>query len=346
MSSKYIKIISILSIITLNICIGIGQAFADEHKNYTQQQNLSFLLGDNLKKSVIRQKVSPEPLSEKLYYGNKNILIIGDSLAVGWDGKQVLSKNYPFMLNKILKPKSLDNSFSSSGSQISGNSNGKPIFDLSNNVSRILKGNNIKHTDIVIIELGVNDLNYSNNNLGYVQQRLQSNIQRLRNANPKIKIFGILPVASFIANKKSNYSIIQLKRSLADVYSSFGIPVLDVNTLGIANSSSDLGDKLVHPTKKTYKQIAFAAGNWMKNDYIMSTYEHNGKKNFKSDGWQTNESNELQFAINNVLQSDYHEIDGKRYYFDPKTKKLIKNENVKFLGKEWYADKQGKLFKR
>lgn len=108
MSSKYIKIISILSIITLNFCIGIGQAFADEHKNHTQQQNLSFLLDDNLKRSVIKQEVSPESLSEKLYYGNKNILIIGDSLAVGWDGKQVLSKNYPFMLNKILKPKSLD----------------------------------------------------------------------------------------------------------------------------------------------------------------------------------------------------------------------------------------------
>lgn len=45
---------------------------------------------------------------------------------------------------------------------------------------------------------------------------------------------------------------------------------------------------------------------------------------FLSNGWQTNELGERQYARNNILLVDWQLIDGTWYYFDPKTKALKK----------------------
>lgn len=335
MSSKYIKFSMFVVTILLILSFPKNLIFANELITKTPQNGLlSPVARQN--KVLPTSKDETRILSNEIYYSNKRILIIGDSLSVGWDGKHILKDNYPTILKQILRPRTLDNSFSSAGSQISGN----------DNVSRILTGNTIKNTDVVVLEIGINDLDYSRNNLGYVQQKLQANIQRLRNANPAIKTFGILPVTSYMPIKQSNYAINQLKSALTDVYFSFGIPVLNVTDFGVANSPSDLGDKLVHPNQKTYRQMAKVISNWMNSNYIMLSDEHESKQVFSSNGWQKNESNQWQYAVNNVLQSDYHEINGCSYYFDPKTKALVTNRNIKYLGNRWYADKTGALLKR
>lgn len=45
---------------------------------------------------------------------------------------------------------------------------------------------------------------------------------------------------------------------------------------------------------------------------------------FLSNGWQTNELGERQYARNNILLVDWQLIDGTWYYFDPTTKALKK----------------------
>lgn len=344
MFSKYIKFSLMIATVLFILSFPKNGVSANVLDPKTPQ-NIKLLPPVKQHRLLTTRKDDTNLLSNEIYFGNKRILIIGDSLSVGWDGKQVLKNNYPTILKRLLKPKSLNNAFSSAGSQISGNNNGTPIFDLSNNVSRILTTNIIKRTDIVVIEIGINDLDYSRNNLGYVQQRLQANIQRLRQANPAIKIFGILPVNSYMPVKQGDYAINQLKRALTDVYLSFGIPVLNVTDFGVANSPADLGNKLVHPTQKTYRQMATVISSWMNSNYIMLADEHNSKQLFNSNGWQKNESNQWQYAINNVLQSDYHEINGHGYYFDPKTKALVTNRNIKYLGSQWYINKVGEVFK-
>ncbi|MFL2044517.1 SGNH/GDSL hydrolase family protein [Weissella hellenica] len=345
MSSKYIKFSMFVVAVLLMLSFPKNLVYANGLVTKAPQTGILSPVTRQIK-VLAASKDETRILSNEIYYGNKRILIIGDSLSVGWDGTQVLKDNYPTVLKRLLNPKTLNNSFSSAGSQIAGNNNGTPIFDLSNNVSRILKGNTIKNTDIIVLEIGINDLDYSRNNLGYVQQKLQANIQRLRNANPTIKIFGILPVTSYMPIKQSNYAIDQLKRALTDVYFSFGIPVINVTDFGVANYPSDLGDKLVHPNQTTYRQMAKVISHWMTSNYIMLSGEHDSKQLFSSNGWQKNESNQWQYAVNNVLQSDYHEINGRSYYFDPKTKALVTNRNIKYLGNQWYADKTGVLLKR
>ena len=283
------------------------------------------------------------PLTTQLYFRDKHILMIGDSLAVGWNGKRNIQKNYPSLLQQYLQPVSLINTFSSSGSEIAGNAAGKPTFDLTNNVSRLLQGDTLKQTDIVIIELGINDLNFGHNNLGYVQQRLQENIQRLRYANPNLKIFGVLPLTSYMQHKTSSYSLLELKQALQKVYQSFGIPTINLKDLGIGNSQADLGDRLVHPTQQTYQKMALALSNWLNANYLAANREHASRQLFISDGWQINEQNQVQYAKHNVLLTDYHKINKKRYYFNPDTKALVTNQNISYLGKHWQVNKHGQL---
>ena len=146
---------------------------------------------------------------------------------VGWEGKSNVTKSAPEVLSKTLSLTNLNNQYSISGSQISGNRSNSTMMDLTNKVSAMLADENFKQADILLLAMGVNDLNYSDNNLGYVQQRLQYNIIRLKNANRKLKIVGILPFCSYLSNKQSDYSISELQDGLQEVYESFSIPALD-----------------------------------------------------------------------------------------------------------------------
>lgn len=279
------------------------------------------------------------------FYHDKNIWIIGDSLAVGWDGKRTVPKNYPTLIGEKLEPKVLQDSYASSGSQISGNQDGTPTYDMSNNVQRVINDKKFSDADILIIELGVNDLNYSSNNLGYVQQRLQHNIKRLRKANPKVKIFGILPFASYQKNKASQYSVNNLKEALTKVYNSFGIPVLNWKNTKVAHGPSKLGDHLVHPTQATYKKMANAISDWLLKDSNLNVNEHDSTLTFVSNGWQVDEQGKRQYAKNNKFVIGFKNIDGKTYYFDPKTKGLLENQFISSDGVKYYADSDGSVIK-
>ncbi|RZQ58365.1 SGNH/GDSL hydrolase family protein [Weissella paramesenteroides] len=279
------------------------------------------------------------------FYHDKSIWVIGDSLAVGWDGQRNVAKNYPTLVGEKLKPRVLQASYASSGSQISGNQNGTPTYDMSNNVQRVINDQQFSDANILIIELGVNDLNYSSNNLGYVQQRLQSNIKKLRKANPKIKIFGILPFASYQQNKASQYSMNDLQDALTKVYSSFGIPVLNWENTHVAHESADLGDHLVHPTQATYEKMANTISDWLLEDSNLNVTEHDSTVNFVSNGWQVDEQGERQYAENNTLVTGFKNINGKTYYFDPKTKGLLKNQFITSDGQRYYVDTDGSVIK-
>src|SRR5699024_7599643 len=135
--------------------------------------------------------------------------------------------------------------------QISGNQQIRTV-DLTNNVSKIILDSQFQSADILLLSLGVNDLNYSDNNIGYVQQRLQTNIMRLYSANPNIKIMGLLPFESYMKDKRSYYRLAELRMALTEVYQSFGIPVLNWRQAGFSYDYFSVKDG-VHPNSMTYK---------------------------------------------------------------------------------------------
>ncbi|WP_242952981.1 SGNH/GDSL hydrolase family protein [Weissella paramesenteroides] len=166
-----------------------------------------------------------------LYFRNKKIWIVGDSLMVGWDGTKLLKNNCPKLISQALRPKVINNRYSFSGAQISGNRN-QGTVDLTNNVSQIILNSQFKSVDILLLSLGINDLNYSDNNIGYIQQRLQANIIRLKSNNSNAVIIGILPFESYLKTKNRQYKLQEIRAALTEVYQSFGIPVLSWQQAG------------------------------------------------------------------------------------------------------------------
>lgn len=260
-------------------------------------------------------------LTELAYFTDKNIWIIGDSLMIGWDGKRVVSNSCPKIIERLLQLNLLDARYSFSGAQISGNRTVKTV-DLTNNVTNIIEDNEFKNADYLLIALGVNDLNYSDNNLGYVQQRLQSNICRLKQVNSDLKIMGIVPFDSYLEKKASKYTLRELQNALIETFNSFGIPVINWQQSSFSYSQYSLNDG-VHPTQDVYQQMGYMIANFIVHSRSMMP-NVNDKNNtlFLSNGWQTNELGDKQYAQNNMLLVDWQLIDGVWYYFDPKTKAL------------------------
>lgn len=171
------------------------------------------------------------------------------------------------------------------------------------------------------MSLGVNDLNYSDNNIGYVQQRLQTNIMRLYSANPNIKIMGLLPFVSYLKAKSSHYRLEELQIALTKVYQSFGIPVLNWQQAGFSYDYLSIKDG-VHPNSMTYKLMSTTIVNFMVLNRAVMPLDISNQSLFVSNGWQTNEQGQRQYAKNNILLTDWQIIDQTAYYFDPITKAL------------------------
>ncbi|MDK9677023.1 GDSL-type esterase/lipase family protein [Weissella cibaria] len=307
------------------------------------------------------QPVETPEQSENNYFNYQNVWVVGDSLAVGWDGNQVVKQNYPTLLANIIKPESMHAGYASSGSQISGNQNGPgdKTYDLTNNLKRVTADPQFKNAESLVLEIGVNDLNYSDNSLGYVQQRLQKNIRTMRAANPKLVIYGVLPIPSYMGGNNLNvkgqagYTFNQLADALKQVYTSFGIPVLDWRQAGYqvvtdANRQQTLGDHEVHPTQDTYAKMADLMAQWMievstADNSNLAENEHDSKTNFISNGWQTDESGNREYATNSVLASGFKNINGQGYFFNPSNNGLLKGKNQLATagGKTYYVATDG-----
>ena len=311
--------LGIKAILTIFVCLlGLGI----NHEHNVMAHALSFHTSHPKKYHVltaVRKKDGQSNLPKLLYFQNKKVWIVGDSLMVGWDGTKLLKKNCPKFISQDIHSR-VNNDYSFSGAQISGNQQMR-TFDLTNNVSKIILDPQFQSADILLLSLGVNDLNYSDNNIGYVQQRLQTNIMRLYSANPNIKIMGLLPFASYLKDKSSHYRLEELQIALAKVYQSFGIPVLNWRQAGFSYDHFSIKDG-VHPNSMTYKLMSTTIVNFMVLNRSVMPLDISNQSLFVSNGWQTNEQGQRQYAKNNILLTDWQIIDQTAYYFDPITKAL------------------------
>lgn len=294
----------------------------------------------------------------KTKFANHNLWALGDSLAVGYNGAGD-SDSWSENLHHNMKYQTLHNEHAHSGSQIAGpKPSGEPIH-FSKTVSDVI-GNAAFTSDsqpVVMIELGVNDLNYSSNNLKYVQERLSQNIRTLRQANPNVVIYGILPFANYLGGDFNTihgggYSFNQLTDALTEVYASFKIPVLDWVDYDIDRSPNALGDKTVHPTRETYAHMSEIVADFMDKHANVLTpgTEKDTGKYFYSNGWQWNDKGETQYGLgkgsNGVTQlaAGAQKIAGTYYWFDPKSGAMAtRASEVSNAGKSYYTGTDGKL---
>lgn len=159
---------------------------------------------------------------------------------------------------------------------------------MTNNVSQIILNSQFKSVDILLLSLGINDLNYSDNNIDYIQQRLQANIIRLKSNNSNVVIIGILPFESYLKTKKRQYQLQEMREALTEVYQSFDIPVLSWQQAGFFIGYSSLNDG-VHTKYMAYRRMSRTIINFMIQNKTTQPIVLKKQRLFVSNGWQTNE---------------------------------------------------------
>lgn len=115
-----------------------------------------------------------------------------------------------------------------------------------------------------------------------------------------------------------------MQDALKVTFNSFGIPIINWQQSPFAYSQYSLNDG-VHPKTDVYQQMGYAISNFIVHNRNMTqNIDDKNSTLFLSNGWQTNELGDRQYAHNNILLVDWQLIDGVWYYFDPKTKAIKK----------------------
>ncbi|WP_054726272.1 GDSL-type esterase/lipase family protein [Paucilactobacillus hokkaidonensis] len=123
-----------------------------------------------------------------------NYVAMGDSITQGWDGQETVATPYPEKVSQILSFNSVNgSSYAIGGAHIDGNASS----DFTQRVNDLITDPELNSYDIVSIDYGINDLNYGNNSLIDIQNAMIDGINKIISANGNIKIYGILPIASY-----------------------------------------------------------------------------------------------------------------------------------------------------
>lgn len=182
------------------------------------------------------------------------IAAIGDSVTRGFDGFKDIKENYPYYLSQIMHCP-VDN-FGINGATIKD--------DLASEISNIQWNAYQK----CILFIGTNDYGHNADNLQSVINALKNCLAFILQANPDIQITAVLPLTRYDGHQNaaeqfrfSNYTFNELLDALAQTYKVYNIPTLDWRNLypdfiNDDNYQTKYNDQHVHPTAKTYYQIA------------------------------------------------------------------------------------------
>ncbi|MFT8571098.1 MAG: GDSL-type esterase/lipase family protein [Leuconostoc pseudomesenteroides] len=284
-------------------------------------------------------------------FQNGSIVTLGDSITQGWNGNQVVSEPYPIILGKLLNT-AVDNQFSIGGAKIDGKEN----KDLPDTINTFIKSSSFEKTKVVVLAYGINDLNYSTQSLRNIIISLKQSISNLHQANPDIKIYAILPHQSFILPTQNTvgsarFSENDLLDKMAQVYQSFGIPVMDWRSNPIItpeNHLKTLGDS-VHPTQKTYQVIAEQLATWMLENQPSTVIEEEShldidtlfKKGFQVD---PHLNSTVYIDQNGAKKTGMWQLSNGTYYYSAiDTGSWITNNWVHANGETYYASDSGEI---
>ncbi|KRM68184.1 G-D-S-L family lipolytic protein [Apilactobacillus ozensis DSM 23829 = JCM 17196] len=200
-------------------------------------------------------------------FNNCPIIAIGDSITKGSNGHEVLSSNYPKWLAYYLHA-NVDNA-GENGATITGTRE----IDMPQKIRSI----NWRNYQLAICFYGTNDYGHSKASIEDVSLTLANNINIICQANPDVKIIGILPTTRYDDYKnasdvfcKGGYTFNDLLDALKLTYQVLNIDVLDwrvwnPNLINNHNYQNKLNDCHLHPNGQTYQEIAINIANYLRN---------------------------------------------------------------------------------
>lgn len=202
-----------------------------------------------------------------VYKGNfrqTNLVAFGDSITKGWTGVNYAPNPYPQQVGTSLGINVVNK----------GKAKGKIVGDSSLDLADNIFSTKLKAYDYATVGYGIND--YFKTELFHsVPETLDAQLKVMEEANPKLQIFGVLPLDAYVKDKETGtyelametnyteYTLSDLLNALAAVYKKHHIPYLDwrkyqadvINT-SYGYPSASFGDERLHPTQSTYTKMA------------------------------------------------------------------------------------------
>lgn len=261
---------------------------------------------------------------------------IGDSTSVGWDGRNNVK---PFIETTASDLGAYSNNWhTKSGSSIQNDMAG--LVNGLNGDKYHTRANNI------VVNLGVNDVNYGNQNINYVSEEYRARLTDLKAKNPQATITVMMSQGDWLNGgnnatiRGGGYSLDQLQSQQRKIAKDMKLNVVERGIVTDANHSWKLGDGTVHPTASTYVEIGHKVAGVIKSNpvnksvYTSYTIDRLQKTGYISTlaGWRWLENGRAYTGIRNYM--------GAYYYFENGVRK--NNQWVNMWGHKYYVGSDGR----
>lgn len=261
---------------------------------------------------------------------------IGDSTSVGWDGRNNVK---PFIETTASDLGAYSNNWhTKSGSSIQNDMAG--LVNSLNGDKYHTRANNI------VVNLGVNDVNYGNQNINYVSEEYRARLTDLKAKNPQATITVMMSQGDWLNGgnnatvRGGGYSLDQLQSQQRKIAKDMKLNIVERGVVTDANRSWKLGDGTVHPTASTYVEIGHKVAGVIKSNpvnksvYTSYTIDRLQKTGYISTlvGWRWLENGRAYTGIRNYM--------GAYYYFENGVRK--NNQWVNMWGHKYYVCSDGR----
>ena len=207
-----------------------------------------------------------------------NIIALGDSITQGWTGTSTV----PSWKNQVAQVLNVPvDSTAVGGSTLTS---GNAAHNFLQQITEV----DFAEYSVAVVFFGINDFNYYKPALQDLKDTLATGIKQIKDANPFIEIYGILPIQSwefFMSLSDPNsagWSQNDMLDAEAEVYQQNQVKFLDWrdDPIVTADNRTELfGDGVTHPTASTYvlmgNRIAKFIGD--ETDLVDPTTINNGK---------------------------------------------------------------------
>ncbi len=185
---------------------------------------------------------------------------LGDSVTEGYNGTTVVRFPIANILNQSSGLKTIN----------LGIGGGTITNTTYKDLQTVVANTDFSQFDAATIAYGINDLDGMQTTLPDVEEKLTEEVTKIREKNPRIRLFGILPSYAVtnqaVYGGPGGYNYDQLCDGLATTYKELKIPSLDWRTdpvVTASNANQTTGDHWIHPTQTTYYQMALQIQNFI-----------------------------------------------------------------------------------
>ena len=235
---------------------------------------------------------------------------IGDSTSVGWDGNRNVT---PWITTTAQDLGELANNWKShSGYQIQAN--------FPNMVNEMNSDKYHENATQIVVNLGVNDVNYGTANINDVMETYRKNLMDLKAGNQKAAIYLMLPQGNWQGGNndtvhQGGYSLNQLKDAIRQLGRDANMTVIDTGVVNDSNHTWKLGDGTVHPTATTYVEIGHKVAQVIKaNPNNNSRYTSGVYNRLQTTGY-VNTMAGYRWLENGKAYTGFRNYMGAYYYF-------------------------------